>query len=598
MHIEKGDFTTGRRTLWITTLALGIGAVCSVVAWALLQLIYFFTNLFFFQTYSWSFHSPAVNHLGWWVVAPPVVGGLVIGLMARYGSDRIRGHGIPEALEAILFGKSKMSLRVAILKPISSAIAIGSGGPFGAEGPIIMTGGAFGSLMAQAFHLTAAERKTLLVAGACAGMSAVFSSPLAATLLAVELLLFELKPRSIVPVAAACVVAATLRPFLLGPGPLFPVPEHPVLPLKGLLFSVLCGLIAGLASALLTKLVYLFEDLFLKLPFHWMWFPALGGLAVGVGGYFEPKALGVGYDIIADFLKGDSSATGAFLLILVKASIWAFALGSGTSGGVLAPLLIIGGGLGVAEASFFPAEGANSLWPLVSMAAILGGVMRVPFTAVAFALELTHDTNAILPILIASVAAYTITVLTMKRSILTEKVARRGFHILREYTVDLLEMSYVAEVMTPNPVVLGESWPLSRVLKVMDQSRKHQGYPVVDAKGKLVGMVSRWEIMKNKAAGDLKVRNLMNANPVTAYPDDPCRAAAARMARHRIGRLPVVSPEHPWKLLGILTRSDLVKLSLKHFEEEEVHEKFIGLDSSKVVKLPPSPSSSTFKKGA
>jgi len=585
--------------LWITSLALVIGAVCSVVALVLLRLISLFTNLFFFQTLSWSFTSPAANHLGWWVVVPPVVGGLLIGLMARYGSDRIRGHGIPEALEAILFGKSKMSLKVALLKPISSAISIGSGGPFGAEGPIIMTGGAFGSLMAQAFHLTAAERKTLLVAGACAGMSAVFFSPLAATLLAVELLLFELKPRSVVPVAAACVVAAMLRPFLLGPGPLFPVPEHPVLPLKGLLFSVFCGLIAGLASALLTKLVYIFEDLFLKLPFHWMWFPAIGGLVVGIGGYFEPRALGVGYDIIADFLKGDTTATGAFFLILVKAFIWSFALGSGTSGGVLAPLLIMGGGLGVAEAAFFPAEGANSLWPLVSMAAILGGVMRVPFTAVAFALELTHDTNAILPLLIASVSAYAITVLTMKRSILTEKVARRGFHVLREYTVDLLEKNHVAEVMTKKAVVLVDAWPVSRAAKmILGQNHKHQGYPVLDSKGKLVGMVSRWEIMKNKSSRRQKVGGLMNPKPVVAYPFDACRTAAARMARHHIGRLPVVSPEQPWKLLGILTRSDLLKLNERHFEEEEIHEKFIGMDPSKIVRLPSSSSRSPFRKGA
>ena len=584
--------------LWITTLAVGIGAACSVVALVLLRLISFFTNLFFFQTFSWSFTSPAENHLGWWVVAPPVVGGLLIGLMARYGSDRIRGHGIPEALEAILFGKSKMSLKVALLKPISSAISIGSGGPFGAEGPIIMTGGAFGSLMAQAFHLTAAERKTLLVAGACAGMSAVFFSPLAATLLAVELLLFELKPRSVVPVAAACVVAAMLRPFLLGPGPLFPVPGHPVLPLEGLLFSVLCGLLAGLASALLTKLVYIFEDLFLKLPFHWMWFPALGGLVVGIGGYFEPKALGVGYDIIADFLKGDSSATGAFFLILVKASIWAFALGSGTSGGVLAPLLIIGGGLGVAESSFFPAEGAGSLWPLVSMAAILGGVMRVPFTAVAFALELTHDTNAMLPLLIASVSAYTITVLTMKRSILTEKVARRGYHVLREYTVDLLERNHVAEVMTRKVVVLVDSWTLAKALKAMGQSHKHQGYPVVDSRNRLVGMVTRWEIQKNKSSRRMTVGTLMNPSPIVAYPEDPCRAAAARMARHHIGRLPVVDSVQPRKLLGILTRSDLLKLNMKHFEEEEVHEKFINLGPSKIVKLPSASIRSGFKKGA
>ncbi|HVM32961.1 MAG TPA: chloride channel protein, partial [bacterium] len=425
--------------LWITCLALIIGGVCSFVALGLLRLIGLFTNLFFFQRLSSSFASPADSHLGLWIILVPVAGGALIGLMARFGSDRIRGHGIPEALEAILFGKSKMSLKVALLKPLSAAISIGSGGPFGAEGPIIMTGGAFGSLLAQAFHLTASERKTLLVAGACAGMSAVFFSPIAATLLAVELLLFEMKPRSLVPVAAASAAAAILRPYLLGPGPLFPVPVHPILPLRGLLFAVACGLIAGLASALLTKLVYLWEDFFQKLPFHWAWFPAIGGLAVGIGGYFQPRTLGVGYDLIGGFLAGNIPNAQAALLVLVKALIWAFALGSGTSGGVLAPLLIIGGGLGVAEGAFFPAEGGAGVWPLISMAAMLGGVMRVPFTALAFALELTHDTNVLLPLLIASVAAYATTVLTMKRSILTEKVARRGFHVLREYAVDLLE---------------------------------------------------------------------------------------------------------------------------------------------------------------
>jgi H+/Cl- antiporter ClcA/CBS domain-containing protein len=569
-----------------------IGSVCSIVALALLRLIGLFTNLFFFQRLASEMPSPADSHLGLWIIGVPVLGGLLIGLMARYGSDRIRGHGIPEALEAILFGKSKMSLKVALLKPISAAISIGSGGPFGAEGPIIMTGGAFGSLLAQAFHLTAAERKTLLVAGACAGMSAVFSSPIAASLLAVELLLFEMKPRSLVPVAAASAVAAMLRPFLLGPGPLFPVPTHAPLPFHGLLLSVLCGLIAGLASALLTKLVYLWEDLFLKLPFHWMWFPALGGLAVGIGGYFEPRALGVGYDLIAGFLKGDFTPTMALSLILVKATIWALALGSGTSGGVLAPLLIIGGGLGVVETSFFPSETAG-LWPLVSMAAILGGVMRVPFTAVAFALELTHDANALSPLLIAAVSSYAITVLTMKRSILTEKVARRGFHVLREYSVDILEKNHLEEVMTRKVVSLAASWPVARTVAKITRGAKHQGYPVVDPKGRLVGMISRWEILRHARSGKT-IGELMSPSLVVAHPMESCRAAASRMARHHIGRLPVVSTTEPRKLLGILTRSDLLKMNLRHFEEEEIQEKFIHLKPSQVFPF----TVSTVKKGS
>src|SRR5215813_7052131 len=246
---EGADFTTDRRMIWIATIAVGVGALCAGVAVVLMWAIGFFTNLFFYQELSATFRSPAGNQLGLLAVFVPVVGGLIIGLLARFGSERIRGHGIPEAMEAILIGRSRMDARVAVLKPLSSAISIGSGGPFGAEGPIIMTGGAFGSLIAQAFHLSAAERKTLLVAGAAGGMSATFASPVAAVLLAVELLLFEWKPRSVVPVALASAVAAALRPYLMGSGPLFPVPLHPPVGVVGLLSAVAVGLAAGVLSA-------------------------------------------------------------------------------------------------------------------------------------------------------------------------------------------------------------------------------------------------------------------------------------------------------------------------------------------------------------
>src|SRR5215510_7155724 len=303
---ELGDFTTTPRLLKISALALGVGAVSAFVAFGLLKLIALFTNIFFYQRIGADSAEPQGNHLGWLVVLIPVIGGVIIGLMARYGSERIRGHGIPEAIEAILLNGSRVEPKLAVLKPVSSAISIGSGGPFGAEGPIIMTGGAFGSMAAQFFHLTSTERKTLLVAGAAGGMSATFASPIAAAMLAAELLLFEWKPRSLIPVALASATATVIRRYLLGLGPLFPVPPHPanVSP-EGLLFCAVAGLLAGVLSCVLTSLVYRSEDNFFKLPIHWMWWPAIGGLLIGLGGLIFPEALGVGYETISALLQGD-----------------------------------------------------------------------------------------------------------------------------------------------------------------------------------------------------------------------------------------------------------------------------------------------------
>jgi H+/Cl- antiporter ClcA len=357
---ELGDFTTTIRVIPIGLTAIVIGFISAYVAWVLLRLIGFFTNLFYYGHTGTAMISPAQNHLGWWAILVPVVGGLIIGVMARYGSDRIRGHGIPEALESILINGSKVQPRVAVLKPLSAAISIGSGGPFGAEGPIIVTGGAIGSIVSQLFHLTAAERKTLLVAGAAAGMSATFATPVAAVLLAVELLLFEWKPRSAIPVALASATAGATRRYILGLGPLFPVPEHPI-------FIGPQGLIG-----------------------------CLGGIAVGIGGLIFPQALGVGYDTIGSLLQGDQPRALIAGVLLVKSAVWVIALGSGTSGGILAPLLMIGAALGGVDGMFLPHEGAG-FWPLVSMAGMLAGAMSAPFTAVLFALELTHDINMLLP---------------------------------------------------------------------------------------------------------------------------------------------------------------------------------------------------------
>src|SRR5262245_19289657 len=457
-RVEDGlaDFTRDRRVIVLSWMALIIGVISSFVAYALVWLIAVITNLAFYHTFSAVPTSPANHQLGYWVILVPTLGGLIIGLMARYGSERIRGHGIPEALEAILFGRSRMEPKVAVLKPLSSAISIGTGGPFGAEGPIIMTGGAFGSLFAQFFHLSSAERKTLLVAGAAGGMAAIFASPVAAILLAVELLLFDWKPRSFIPVAIASTVAGALRVPLLGAGPIFPVTPHAPLGGEALIIAFAVGIVAGLASSVLTGLVYGFEDLFQKLPFHWMWWPAIGGFFVGVGGVIDPRVLGVGYDLIHSLLRGELVGAALIGLLVTKALVWSIALGSGTSGGVLAPLLIMGGALGAIEAQWIP-MGDSGLWAMISMAAMMGGTMRSPLTAIVFTLELTHDLNVLPGLLVACIAAHAVTVLALRRSILTEKVARRGFHINREYVVDPLMGLRVGEVMDENPPTIPAS---------------------------------------------------------------------------------------------------------------------------------------------
>src|SRR5579859_4426995 len=578
---DLGDFTTTLRVLPISGLAIVIGAVCAVLALVLLRLIGLFTNLFYFGRWSTAMVSPAGNHLGVFAVLVPVIGALVIGVMARYGSERIRGHGIPEAIEAILINGSRVEPKVAILKPLSSAISIGSGGPFGAEGPIIMTGGAFGSMIAQLFHLTSAERKTLLVAGAAGGMSATFAAPVAAVLLAVELLLFEWKPRSLIPVALASAVAAVLRRYILGMGPLFPVPEHPLfIGPKALLGCALVGLLAGILSALLTLSVYAAEDAFQHLKIHWMWWPAIGGLAIGLGGLIFPQALGVGYDTIGALLQGTVTTKVILGVLLVKWFIWAVSLGSGTSGGVLAPLLMMGGALGGLEAMFLPNEGSG-FWPLISMGAILGGTMRSPFTSIVFAFELTHDGNVILPLLVGSVIAHAFTVLTLRRSILTEKVARRGFHLSREYAVDPLEILFVREVMRTKVAVLSATSTIDQVKHALrtEHRQAQRLLPVVDSSRRLVGVVTRGDIRDSLATnGDAKreIREVVREESVAAFPDEPLRLVVYRMAEKGLTRMPVVERD-TGQFLGLVSLDDLLKARARHLEEERRREQSIKL---------------------
>ena len=580
---KLSDFTTSPRVLWISALAVVIGLVSSLVALGLLRLIGVFTNLFFFGRWGTGLVSPAGNHLGVWVILVPVAGALIIGIMARYGSERIRGHGIPEALEAILINGSKVEPKVAFLKPLASAISIGSGGPFGAEGPIILTGGAFGSMIAQFFRLSSTERKTLLVAGAAGGMSATFASPVSAVLLAVELLLFEWKPRSLVPVALASVTAGAARRYILGMGPLFPVPAHPAfIGPQGLFGCVVCGLLAGLLSALLTAAVYAAEDGFAHVPIHWMWWPALGGLAVGLGGLVFPQALGVGYETIAALLQGDVPRNVILAILMVKSVIWAVSLGSGTSGGVLAPLLLMGGALGGVEAGFLPYEGAG-FWPLVSMGAILGGTMRSPFTGVIFAFELTHDVNVLLPLLLAVTIAHGFTVLTLRRSILTEKVSRRGYHLSREYAVDPLEILFVREVMRTNIVALDAARTAGEAVGRLHGEQAGRGqllYPVISDDRNLVGVITRDQLQHaisdpqqhNRPLGELARRS-----PVLAAVGEPLRVVVHRMAETGLTRLPVIDPAAGGKLAGMVSLPDLLRARTRSLEEERNRERLLRL---------------------
>lgn len=577
-----GDFTATRRVLVLSGIALVIGIVSAFVALALVKLIGLFTNLFFFQRLDTSLVSPAGNTLGLLAVGVPVVGALIIGVMARYGSERIRGHGIPEAIEAILINGSRVQPRVALLKPLSAAISIGSGGPFGAEGPIVMTGGAFGSMIAQCLQLTSAERKTLLVAGAAGGMSATFASPVSAVLLAVELLLFEWKPRSLIPVALSSATAAVVRRYIMGLGPLFQTAPHPVfIGPDGLLGCVIVGLLAGALSALLTLSVYAAEDAFQLLPIHWMWWPALGGVVIGIGGLIVPQALGVGYETIEALLQGEVPTGQIVGILLVKWIIWSVSLGSGTSGGVLAPLLMMGGALGGLEAMILPDEGLG-FWPLVSMGAILGGTMRSPFTGIVFSLELTHDVNILLPLLVAVTLAHAFTVLTLRRSILTEKVSRRGYHLSREYAVDPLEILFVRDVMRTNIVAFPATIALHALAELLngDRPRRQRLYPVVGPEQRLVGVVSGSDLQTLLQAlptegNGRQLTEVVRPHPVVAYPDEPLRVVVYRMAEAGVTRLPVVSRHSSRQLVGIIALSDLLKARVHHLEEERRRERVL-----------------------
>lgn len=573
------DFTTDARVLLVAAIAVVVATAGLVAGIALLKLIRLATNIAYFGQFTLADLKLQDTPLGYASVVVPVIGALIIGVMARFGSEKIRGHGIPEAIEAILLGRSRLDAKVAILKPLSSAISIGSGGPFGAEGPIIMTGGAIGSLIAQMLPVSDNERKTLLVAGAAAGMTTVFGTPIAAIMLAVELLLFEWTPRSFIPVAVAAIIAEVERTMLHLPGPIFPFQGGMEVSFVGLAGWVSIGVAAGLLSGLLTQMVYACEDGFQKLPIHWMWWPMLGGLVVGIGGLIEPQALGVGYDNITDMLDGRTVATAALILLVVKAIIWSVALGSGTSGGVLAPLLIMGGAMGAVLAGVLPAADPG-FWALLAMAATMGGTMRAPLTATFFAVELTGNTHMLVPLIAACAAAHAVTVLLMKRSILTEKIARRGHHLVREYRVDPFALTRVREVMTSQV----ESVPAAMTLHgaaafLTAPETRHPSFPVVDENGHVLGLIDPPAILRWRRAGTHRTTTLgelLAGSKITlAYPDEYLEGLSDKLLLANVSHLPVVTRED-LQLVGYVGWKDLMRVRSRKQAEERDRSTLLG----------------------
>jgi CIC family chloride channel protein len=573
------------RIVLVSFLAAGIGLVAGLVAYALYKLIGLFTNLFFFHEWSTTFRSVGSHHLGAWVILVPVVGGLIVGVMAKYGSLKIKGHGIPEAMEAVLTNRSRIEPKVAILKPISAAIAIGTGGPFGAEGPIIQTGGAIGSLVGQVLHTTAAERKVLLACGAAAGMSATFNTPIAGVILAIELLLFEFKSRSFIPLVIASTLATAVHMRLLGAGPMFTVSAMDFGIPHALPFYLVLGPICGLAAVGLSKTLYWVEDLFEKLPFDELWWPATGALALGIIGYFVPRVFGVGYDTIGDILNGHLVWKILLVVMIAKFAALVISLGSGTSGGLLAPTFMWSAAMGglfamVANHGFPSAHLSPGAFALVAMGAVFGAASRATFSFIIFAFEITRDYNSVLPLMLVAVIADGVAMLFMPTSsIMTEKLARRGLRVHQDYEADALTQATVGETMEKDAPFISVN---TKVGELAERIARHdpavvrrQALLIVDDAGKLVGIITRGDVLRaldKDSSGGMTVQEAGKTHLVVTYRDELVSEAAAKMLRFDIGRLPVVDRADERKVVGYLGRSAILSARLLRFHDEHVRE--------------------------
>ena len=554
-----------KRLLTIAFLAVVIAACISIIAKLLVYLIDLITNISFHGNFSISHSSPADNVLGLWVIAIPVLGGLMVGLMAFYGSKAIRGHGIPEAMEQILTNQSKIKPAITYLKPISSAISIGTGGPFGAEGPIIATGGALGSTLGQILKITHHERKILLAAGATAGMSAIFGSPIAAIFLAIELLLFEFSPRSIIPVSLACITGAAGHHLLFETAPAFATGNiiTPATNTALAAYSIM-GIAIGLIAVMVTKIVYAIEDAFEKIPVHWMWWPAIGGLAVGIVGYFSPRTLGVGYNNITDILAGNMTIQVLLSLSVFKFISWAIALGSGTSGGTLAPLLTIGGATGALLGNLilyvFPSSGVSiPMAAMVGMSAMFAGASRAFLTSIIFTLETTGQFNALLPLLATCGASYIVSFFFMENTIMTEKIARRGVTAPHSYEPDVLEKIKVEEVMGKNGVILSED---ISIMEVMDWLNKEPEYSsnyfiISTASGEYRGILSSSNLFSKHHKAETPIGSLIKRKHISIGIQDSLKKAVELMANENIDVLPVVSRAND-TVIGLISYQNII----------------------------------------
>ena len=586
---QVGDTTLAEpaqfRMVLVSFLAAAIGLVAGGIAFLLYRLIGLLTNISFYGRFVADFTSARHNHLGLWVIAIPVIGGLIVGVMAKYGSSKIRGHGIPEAMEAVLFNRSRIQPRVAILKPISAAIAIGTGGPFGAEGPIIQTGGAVGSLVGQIFHTTASERKVLLACGAAAGMSATFNTPIAGVILAIELLLFEFKARSFIPLVVASTLATAVHMQVLGAGPMFTVTAMDFGVPSALPFYLLLGVICGLAAVGFSKLLYWTEDLFEKLPIDQLWWPAIGALGLGIIGYFVPRVLGVGYDTISDILNANLALKVLIVVMLAKAVALVISLGSGTSGGLLAPMFMssaaLGGVFAMGMNEVFPAAHLSAgAFALVAMGAVFGAASRAAFSFIVFAFEITRDYNSVLPLMLVTVIADGVAILLMpKASIMTEKLVRRGLRIHQDYEADVLQQMVVSETMDREAPVLPAGIPVrelaERIARHEPEVSRHQGMLLMDADKRLAGIITRGDILRSLDEDPSGAMSLLEAGSrkmIVTYPDETLHEAAAKMLRNNIGRLPVVDRKDPQHVVGYLGRPGIMAARLHRLHEEHVRE--------------------------
>jgi len=560
-----------RRTVMLVVLSIVLAIGAAMAAQVLTRLIGLITNVAWHGRFDASFGSPSASPVPAIVrVLIPVAGALIVGIMARYGSAAIRGHGIPEVMERVLYNASRIPARVLVLKPLSAAIAIGTGGPFGAEGPIIATGGALGSVAGQYLRVTHDERKTLLAAGAAAGMAATFGSPVSAVLLSVELLLFEYSARSLLPVALAAVVATAVRAIFEGTAPVFEIPQLTQPSGAALATYIVLGSLFGVLASLITRVTYGIEDAFEHIGgakrIHWMWWPALGAVVVGVVGLIEPRTLGVGYDNITRAISGEIAGTALLMLVVFKFVSWSVYLGSGTSGGTLAPLFTIGGGLGAwigaQLAVLAPTLGIDPrIAGLVGMAALFAGASHALLASVVFAFETTRQPLGLLPLLGGCTAAYLVSLMSSRHSIMTMKLARRGTNLRPEYAIDHLAQVLVRNVATRNVVTIAGADRLESVrdwLASGATATSHQGFPVLDEAGLLMGVVTRRDLLDPQHADATVVRDVIRRPPVVVFEDSTLRDAADQMTLERVGRLPVVRRDSQREVVGIISRSDLL----------------------------------------